>query len=61
MFSMPGTWPVARGSKSGFSTPSAALSSFIARMKRAVSASTGSPFSCARLMILSSISVMLRT
>jgi hypothetical protein len=61
IFSMPGTWPVARGSWSGRSTPSAALSSSIALMKRAVSVSTGSPFSCARLMILSSMSVMLRT
>jgi hypothetical protein len=30
-------------------------------MKRAVSASIGSPFSAARWMILSSMSVMLRT
>jgi hypothetical protein len=61
MSSMPATWPVARGSWSGRSTPRAALSSFIALMNRSVSASTGSPFSCARLMILSSMSVMLRT
>ena len=33
----------------------------VAAMKRAVRTSTGSPFSCARLMILSSMSVMLRT
>ena len=52
---------VARGSKSGLITPSAAASSSIAAMKRAVSASIGSLFSAARLMILSSMSVMLRT
>jgi hypothetical protein len=32
----------------------------MARMKRAVRASIGSPFSAARLMILSSMSVILR-
>jgi len=58
---MPATCAVARGSNSGFSTPSAATSSFMAAMKRAVRISIGSRFSCARLMILSSISVMLRT
>ena len=56
-----GMYCVARGSWSGFSTPSAAKSSSIAAMKRAVSASIGSPRSAARSMILSSMSVMLRT
>jgi hypothetical protein len=58
---MPGTWPVARGSWSGGSTPSAAQSSCIAAMKRAVRSAIGSRFSAARRMILSSMSVMLRT
>ena len=61
MSSICATYCVARGSWSGGSTPSAAASSFIAAMKRAVSASIVSPFSCARRMILSSMSVMLRT
>ena len=55
------TYCVARGSCSGRSMASAAQSAFIAAMKRSVSASTGSPFSAARAMILSSMSVMLRT
>jgi hypothetical protein len=52
---------VARGSWSGRSTPSASASSCIAAMKRSVSWRMLSPFSCARRMILSSMSVMLRT
>ena len=56
-----GTYSVARGSWSGGSMPRASTSSCIASMNRCVSASIGSPFSAARLMILSSMSVMLRT
>ena len=52
---------VARGSWSGRAMPSASKSSCISWMKRAVSADGVSPFSAARWMILSSMSVMLRT
>jgi len=41
--------------------PKAAKSSCIATVKRRVNASIDSPFSAARLMILSSMSVILRT
>ena len=55
------TYSVARGSRSGGRIPSAAQSSCIAAMNRSVTAAIGSPFSRARAMILSSMSVMLRT
>ena len=55
------TYSVALGSCSGRSTPSAAQSSCMAAMNRSVSAPIVSPFSAARAMILSSMSVMLRT
>ncbi|MNN94309.1 hypothetical protein D3C81_2129100 [compost metagenome] len=58
---MPAIWSVARGSWSGGRMFRRRSSSCIASIMRAVSASNDSPFSLARLMILSSMSVMLRT
>jgi hypothetical protein len=52
---------VARGSKLGRSTPSASASSRSAAIMRSVRLRKVSPFSSARRMILSSMSVMLRT
>ncbi len=54
-------WAVARGSSVGGRMPRASESSCMAAMKRSVRSEKGSPRSLARLMILSSISVMLRT
>ena len=58
---MRGTYPVARGSRSGGRIPSARQSSCIAAVNRSVTASVASPCSFARAMILSSTSVTLRT
>ena len=52
---------VAQGSRSGLSTPRASASWCIASMNRRVREKYSSSFSCARAMILSSISVILRT
>ena len=61
MVTISGMYSVARGSASGACRPSSAQSSCMAVMKRLASAFQSSPFSCARWMILSSMSVMLRT
>ena len=56
-----GTYAVARGSASGGSAPSAAMSAWKACVVRAVIASIGSPRSLAAALILSSMSVMFLT
>jgi hypothetical protein len=56
-----GMWSVARGSMSGGRLPSAAMSAWNAAVVRSVSARIVSPFFCAAALILSSMSVMLRT
>ena len=53
--------PVARGSTSGGSTFTAAMSSWKAAVVRAVMLAIGSPVSRKAALILSSTSVMLRT
>ncbi len=55
------TYSVARGSWSGRSIPKASASSCMAAMKRSVNERMLSPFSTARRIILSSMSVILRT
>ena len=56
-----GMCAVARGSTSGGSAPSAAISAWKSAVVRAVTAAIGSPLSAARALILSSTSVMFRT
>ncbi len=56
-----GTYSVARGTTPGGRMPRACVSSSMYLVKRVTSEERVSPFSTARLMILSSMSVMLRT